>query len=106
MPAPDPRLFRRWGHSFEEDREGVTVYRPEEYGFPPARGRRWIELRPDGGYVDWGIGRGDAPERREGRWQVDDDGRLRLTTGTGPERVVEASVVAPDRLEVRTGGGS
>nr|WP_271213949.1 zinc metalloprotease [Rhodococcus wratislaviensis] len=29
----------RWGHSFEEDHDGVRVYRPAGFDFPRARGR-------------------------------------------------------------------
>jgi hypothetical protein len=106
MPAPDDQLFRRWGHSFEEDHEGVLVYRPADFDFPRARGRDGIEFRADGSYVDWVVGPGDARQPRAGSWRLNDDGRLRLTTGAGEQRVVEVLRVAPDRLELRTRSGS
>lgn len=41
-------IFRKWGHSFEEDSDGVTVYRPSDFSFPRARGRAGIEFKADG----------------------------------------------------------
>ena len=87
----------RWTHSFEEDHDGLTVYRRDDFAFPPARGRRGVEFRPDGSFVDWAIGRGDAPEPRNGRWQP--SGVIaRAGDMPGSARVV---TVTPDRLELR-----
>jgi hypothetical protein len=105
MPAPEEQLFRRWGHSFEEDHDDVRVYRPAEYDFPRARGRDGIEFRPDGSYIDWVVGPGDAGEPRGGRWRLEGDGRIRVTSAADQERVVEVVSVSPDRLELRTGSG-
>lgn len=84
-----------WTHSFEEDHDGICVYRRDDFAFPPARGRRGLELRPDGALVEFALGRGDAPEARPvGQWNP--DGRLaRGTRGGG--RIVRAE---PDRLEI------
>jgi hypothetical protein len=62
-------LAGRWTHSFEEDHDGITVYRRADFTFPPARGRRGVEFRPDGTFVQLDFGRGDAPEPgASGRW--------------------------------------
>jgi hypothetical protein len=106
MPTQDEQLFRRWGHSFEEDHDDVRVYRPVGFDFPRARGRGGIEFHSDGTYTDWTVGAGDARQPRRGRWRRGDDGRLRVTTPAGEERVVDVLQVAPDRLELRVGGGS
>ena len=37
-------MFKHWTHSREEDSEGIKVYRPNEYNFPPSRGREGFEL--------------------------------------------------------------
>ena len=73
----------------------MSVYRREDFAFPPARGRRGVEFGPDGTFVEWMIGRGDAPEAAEaGRWQPTGI----VSRGTGPPgRVVAAR---PDRLEI------
>jgi hypothetical protein len=87
-------LLGRWTHSFEEDHDGVTVYRRTDFAFPPARGRRGVEFRPDGTFVDWLIGRGDAPEASTGRW--DQTGVISRASGP-PGTVVQAG---SDRLEI------
>lgn len=108
MGAPDERLCQRWGHSFEEDREGVLVYRRADFDFPRARGRDGIEFRSDGSYIDWAVGPGDAAQAREGTWQLDDDadddGGVVITTASGERRAVEVVELAPDRLELHTRG--
>jgi hypothetical protein len=54
-----------------------------------------VEFRPDGTFVEWAIGRGDAPEARPaGRW--DPSGAITRASG-GTARIVKAE---PDRLEI------
>ncbi len=88
---PD-EIFRRWTHSFEEDANGITVYRPVEYEFPRARGRGGIEFRPDGLFIDWEIGPTDASRGINGRWKVEDPGRVRVS--------FEGNVREPRILEI------
>ncbi|WFB06896.1 hypothetical protein LRS74_07440 [Streptomyces sp. LX-29] len=78
-------------HSFEEDTEGVAVYRPTGYDFPLARGRRALEFTPDGTFVDHPIGRGDAPATAAGRWRTTDGRRFVASFGDSerPDREVE-----------------
>ncbi|TCC32387.1 hypothetical protein [Kribbella sindirgiensis] len=84
-----------WTHSAEEDHDGISVYRRDDYAFPPARGRRGVEFRADGTFVEYAIGRGDAPEARAaGRWQA--GGQLARGTG-GKGQVVAAT---NDRLDI------
>src|SRR5438034_663791 len=44
--------MRRWLHSHEEDADAAKVYRPDDYPFPPARGRMGFELKPDGSLLE------------------------------------------------------
>ncbi len=86
-------LFQRWTHSFEDDSGDITVFRPENYPFPPARGRSGIEFNADGTFVDWDIGSGDAQSRGvTGRWQQEGPARLRVQ--------FEADSRAPELLEI------
>jgi hypothetical protein len=92
----------RWTHSFEEDHDDVLVYRPPEHDFPRARGRDGIEFAPDGSFVEWAIGRGDAQQAVPGRWRTAEaGGAVEVTTERGGEQVLEILSVAPNRLEVR-----
>jgi hypothetical protein len=57
-----------------------------------------VEFRPDGTWVDWAIGRGDAPEARPaGRW----DATGRLTHEAGEPRGGQIVTAEPDRLEIK-----
>ena len=62
-------LFRKWIHSFEEDMDDITVYRPENYNFPRSRGRKGIEFFSDGKVIFWNIGRDDRSVRINGYWK-------------------------------------
>jgi hypothetical protein len=84
----------RWTHSFEEDHDGISVYRRDDFAFPPARGRRGVEFRADGTFVERLIGRGDAPEEHLGQWEPSG---VIARGATGSALVVSAT---PDRLEL------
>ncbi|WP_159029184.1 hypothetical protein [Streptomyces viridochromogenes] len=102
MREPPPGLFRSWFHSYEEDHGDVRVYRPDDYPFPPARGRRGMEFAPDGAFVDHPLGRGDAPDAVPGRWRLGPAGRISLTfEGARPDRELEIVRCDEDVLEVR-----
>lgn len=100
MAGAPPELMRHWVHSHEEDSGDVRVYRPADYDFPPARGRRGFELRSSGELVLYGPGPADRPEATTGRWESSGEGRLRL----GDEELEIVSVDS-DRLAVRPSGG-
>ncbi len=85
-------IFRRWGHSFEEDTEDITVYRPSEYAFPPARGRAGIEFRSNGEFIDWTIGPTDASRGISGHWRMEESRRVRV--------YFENNIRAPQVLEI------
>jgi hypothetical protein len=96
-------IFRRWGHSFEEDEGDVTVYRPAEYEFPRARGRAGIEFRPDGSFIDWTIGPADARQPVSGDWRTEGPGRVRVSFQgeSRTPRVLEILQSDADVLKVR-----
>lgn len=99
MTAPQGR----WLHSFEEDHDGIRVYRPDTYPFPRARGRGGIEFSPEGKFVDWGPGRADAPEPTDGVW-VSGAQPERFEVSVGERhRVIDIVTATPDKLELRIG---
>jgi len=95
---PD-EVFRHWVHSHEEDRGDVQVYRPADFPFPPARGRRGFELERDGHVVIYGPGPTDKPEAVSERWSATGPDRARVG-----DRQLEIVSVEPDRLTVRWSG--
>lgn len=96
-------IFRKWGHSFEEDTGNMTVYRPAEYDFPRARGRAGIEFKPDGKFIDWGIGLTDAQRGVNGHWRMEGPGRVRISFegNVRPPRILEILQCDAGVLKVR-----
>jgi hypothetical protein len=83
-------MFRRWGHSWEEDTKDVTIFRPSSFPFPPSRGRDEIEFRENGEFIHYRIGTTDRSEAVVGRWRVDRDKLIEVDFPTalqrGPEK--------------------
>jgi hypothetical protein len=69
MTLPRP-IFRRWTHSREEDRGDILVYRPNDYSFPPARGREGLEFCENGEFLYYSIGPTDRSQAVPGRWSI------------------------------------
>jgi hypothetical protein len=66
-------LCKHWVHSFEEDTAESKIYRPENFKFPLARGRQGMELKPDGAFTGFQIGRNDVPSPEDGSWHLQND---------------------------------
>ncbi|MEV6415488.1 hypothetical protein [Kribbella sp. NPDC051718] len=78
----------------------MTVYRRDDFAFPPARGRRGVEFHADGSFTELQIGRGDAPQNGPvGRWS--ESGRLLRATPT-----TQASGAMPGGAGMQAAGGS
>ena len=93
-------LERAWVHSHEEDTADEQVFRPAGFAFPPSRGRRGFELRPDGSYAESAPGPSDRPEEASGTWELDDDTLvLSPSDAPGSERL-RVTAVDADRLVV------
>ena len=96
-------LRGKWVHSHEEDTAGEMVFRPETYSFPPSRGRRSFELRPDGSMIDHGIGPDDRPTSRSGSWDIKDTNELELRPADPTARSSTLQILRadPDKLVVK-----
>ena len=104
MMADLPReLFKNWVHSYEDDAEGIVVYRPSDYDFPPARGRAGISFRPDGSFIDFGIAATDGTQASSGHWYVDASGYIHLRRdGRRSPRVLRIVSVDANMLRVES----
>lgn len=59
-----------WLHSYEQDHDGMQVFRPRSFAFPQSRGPRdGILLRKSGAFVRYGIGTADAGSSTTGTWR-------------------------------------
>lgn len=100
MATPDS-LHRRWVHSFEEDRDDEAVFRPASFDLPPARGRRSIELRKDGSYVEAFPGPVDVPREAGGHWSLEGDRLALRPDGDRPAEAWRIVAAEEDRLRLR-----
>jgi hypothetical protein len=100
LPA---ELFRKWQHSFEEDGGDFTVYRPNDFDFPRARGRAGIEILDNGVFIDWAIGRGDAQTPIRGQWTMEQSCNLKVSfpPGGGRDRTIEIVECSKTMLRTR-----
>ena len=102
MKASRDLLQRRWVHAHEEDTDSEMVFRPADYELPPSRGRVAFELRPDGSFVEAGLGAADVPEEASGTWDLEDDERIVLSQGAsqGVPRQMRIASAEQDRLVI------
>jgi hypothetical protein len=96
------RIVRqRWVHSHEEDTDKEMVFRLADFQFPPSRGRRSFELKPDGNLVEGRIGPADRPLETQGTWELDDDDRLVLRPeASETPHIMQIASVDEDRLVI------
>jgi hypothetical protein len=100
---PPQSLFKRWVHVHEEDTDDARVYRAYGADIPPARGRRGLEFRDDGTFVEYKLGPVDRPEGVEGHWDADAADRIRVDV-PDPAReaeTLEILSVEGDKLEIK-----
>jgi hypothetical protein len=71
-----PELFKHWIHSIEESTDEADVYRPRGFEFPPAFGRRGLEIRHGGGFVLHAIGPADETIAIPGLWTAEGQDQL------------------------------
>jgi hypothetical protein len=93
-------LAGTWAHVHEEDRDGVQVFRPGDLPLPPARGRTFLTLEPDGTASRRAPGADDRRVRSEGRWEITGE---RLRVSFSEQDVLQFDVVSadPGRLTLR-----
>ena len=95
-------LHQRWVHSYEEDTETESVYRPASYAFPPARGRTGFELLADKSCKTVGIAAADGSTVTDGIWEFEDEDALRIRINSQDEsQVLTVVSINRDRLVIR-----
>jgi hypothetical protein len=95
-------LDQKWVHSHEEDTAEEMVFRPSTFKFPPSRGRRGFELRPDGTARVMGIAPTDAPQQHTGTWSVGSEKQLTIQVPALQQtQSMTVLSVSPERLVVK-----
>jgi hypothetical protein len=70
------------------------VYRPENYDFPPSRGRAGFQLFADGRFVELAIAPTDGIEARQGTWtKGSSETQLQIRFANSPEHNFEMEVL-------------
>lgn len=84
MTTTPSALFQKWMRSREEEKKsGEQIYRPDDFNFPPARGRSGFEIKADGDFIYIGI----APENGRlimaGHWNQSRENFLNVELESG-----------------------
>ncbi len=101
MAVSPEHLYGRWRHAHEEDTDRDMVFRPATAKLPPARGRRGLDLKPDGSYAELRPGPDDRPEERSGRWGVEGDWLVVETEGGASRSAMRIVAADGDAIVVR-----
>jgi hypothetical protein len=96
-------LQQHWVHSHEEDTGTEMIFRPVHFRFPPSRGRKSFELKPDGSLVVTGIGPVDVPVKNPGTWKLEDEDKLIFiyNSENRPTQVMKIVTAEKERLVIR-----
>lgn len=70
MKIDETTLEGAWIHSHEEDTPGRLVFRPRTWRLPPSRGRRVLDLGPDGQLTSGGPDAVDRFVAGQGHWRL------------------------------------
>jgi hypothetical protein len=99
------RIAGTWMHAHEEDTPTESVFRPDSFDFPPARGRVGYTFRPDGSCTYIGISPRDGSAKEPGTWEVrqDDGPEIVVTLPGGRQQRLSIVSVDRQRLVVRKG---
>jgi hypothetical protein len=102
-PASMKQLEGTWLASQEENHGDTLVYRPNNYRFPPARGRTGFAIKPFGQFEQFDIAPTDGLAGREGTWTAEGDNRLiiHLEDGQTPNYTLEILALKNKVLELR-----
>ena len=97
------QLERTWLHAHEEDQDGIQVYRPNTYAFPPSRGRTGFAFDHNGLFTQFDIAPTDGLEGRKGKWSAENDHTLRITLDDkkDPDYKLEIVSMNKDMLKVK-----
>jgi hypothetical protein len=71
-------LCRKWIHSNEEDTEEESVYRPENFNFPPSRYRNQFEICDNGEIIQYVVAQGAMTTKTSSKFKIVEDGIIKI----------------------------
>ena len=96
-------LCQGWVHSYEEDTDAETVYRPVAFDFPPSRGRNGFRLDSDMSCSRIGIAKTDGSDVTEGTWEIVGEHPLRIRVDFGDtSQILMVRALDKDRLSIHS----
>lgn len=99
MSILKPVLLGKWFHAHEDDTPGRSLYRPDTYALPRARGRSGFEFKADGTLILLAPGPTDRATSTIGKWSWQDSEHIKMEIPGRPDAVVEVRALESDRLE-------
>ena len=97
-------LYKTWLHSYEDEtEEGIRVYRPNSFDFPPSRGRTGFTIEPGGKFVQYTIAPTDGLVNIIGLWTMKDKNTLSLSFADGKQQPYDIEIVSlePEMLKLK-----
>jgi len=100
---PDPVIFQKWIHSYEEDTPGLKVYRPSSFDFPPGWSRKGMEFKQDGNFILYDIAPNDMRMEVLGNWEPMSNNNLKISFQSGKKEsyILEIEKLSPNILKIR-----
>jgi hypothetical protein len=99
-------LFKHWINSFEESTDEAEVYRPRGFQFPPAFGRRGLEIREDGDFILHAVGPADGTIAIPGHWAAEGSTKIGVCLEGRASVTLTILSVDDDVLRLKRGSGS
>jgi hypothetical protein len=79
LKEPNPVIFQKWLHSYEEDTKELKVYRPSSFDFPRGWGRSGMKFEESGTFMLFDIAPNDAIVQIPGKWHQISKGKLAIS---------------------------
>ena len=100
--SPDPVIFQKWLHSYEEDSPNLTIYRPTSFDYPLGWGRAGMKFKEDGGFILFEFGPNDETIQIVGRWKSSSKDQLEITFPSGEKEtfIIKIKQVKPQILKI------
>lgn len=100
---PDPAIFQKWLHSYEEDTPGFVIYRPSTFEFPLGWNRKGMEFKQDGSFILHDIAPNDKRVVVLGNWALisNKDFKISFPTGNKESFVLTVEEIKPNILKIR-----
>jgi hypothetical protein len=72
-------IYKYWSHSYEENGKEWKAYRPDDFDFPPSRGREGFEIKKNGLFLFYQIAPTDGLLTIEGAWETTEKDIVKVT---------------------------